>query len=679
MQRSLAMLVLIALALPASAARLELSPPGPRAEPQGEWTTTLSGLSAPDHSLAPSLSLGPGAVLEAALPGGGSLRMVPVEFTSRSARPFSLPLGQPKLHSGDSPAGLLAAGTALVTDTFAGIDEVFDLRDGQVKHDLLVSADALSIIGRGDLAASWQLELPDGVKARLEPEGSVVLEREGIALAHVPAALIADGDDHHWTSNVARFELSGPEASPVLTLVVPEQWAFDPSRVFPLRLDPTISLQPTANAKTGFVDEFGNRSLGAIDSGSLALVGFGSDVRGYAEFDISAIPDTAVISEVRLQVWLSNHDNPGDIAVPLLMEVKGMTVPSSVSNAALWTAIGGLGSGTIYTSEVVANTGPEFCPDSYVFRDYDLGPDAVSLLTVLLALDHFTVGFASEIVTDPLFDHIDYIGFPEQVLSFTCPTTDFPGTRITLVVTFATNQPPVCSAGGPYVSDCPIGPIALDGSGSSDPDGDPLTYAWSTDCPGTITDADQPLATLNLDAGCEADCTVTLEVGDGLELVSCTSPVTAQDVTPPEVTSSDLTELCLWPPRHDLFHVGTAASHVEATDACQPGVILRWFGCESDQPDEAREPGRPENGDGHFTDDCQVDASGELWVRVERAGSDPEDGRNTFEGRRYLVSVEADDGCGNVVVIPGSLRVPHDRRGGSGGQEDPCLSGSKRK
>jgi hypothetical protein len=170
-------------------------------------------------------------------------------------------------------------------------------------------------------------------------------------------------------------------------------------------------------------------------------------------------------------------------------------------------------------------------------------------------------------------------------------------------------------------------------------------------------------------------------VSDGRAFVSCTTTVSAHDVEPPVVTGSDLDGACLWPPRHDLFCLGSPASRVTASDACQPGVTLRWAGCVSDQPDEAREPGRPENGDGHFSDDCQVSSDGqELCVRVERAGSDPVDGRNTFTGRRYGVLVEADDGCGNVVLVDaGTVLVPHDRRGGSQGQDDPCEAGSKLK
>jgi hypothetical protein len=550
-----------------------------------------------------------------------------------------------------------------------------------------VSADALALLGRGDLAATWRLELPSGVQAIHAEDGGVRLQRDGVAVGFIPPVLVADADDHHWTQRVGRFELEGLSNRVVLTLVVPAEWAFDAARVLPLRIDPTVSLQPDNDFDTGFVDEFGDRSTGAIDSGSLALVGFGSDVRGYAEFDTSSIPDGATITDVHLRVWLSNHDNPGDPAVPLRMEVKAVGVPASFPEDDLWDAIGPLFAGNDYVFEQLVRTGPEFCPDSYVFRDYDLGPDADADVQAALPLDFFTVGFASQIVTDPDFDHIDYIGFPEEVQNpFTCFETDFPNTRITLVVEFTSNRPPVCNAGGPYVADCPNDAITIDGSGSSDPDGDPILFAWTTDCPGTIADPSAAVAVLDLDAGCAADCMVTLAVTDvpsspGAvgETVTCATTVNAQDLTPPDVTATDLTELCLWPPRHDYFHVGSAASHVTAVDACQPFVNVTWTGCSSDQPDEAPEDGRPENGDGHFTEDCFVDAAGELWVRVERAGRDPVAGRNTFVGRHYSVGVSVDDGCGNVVTLPGTMRVPHDRRGGSGGQDDPCQRGTMRR
>jgi hypothetical protein len=161
-------------------------------------------------------------------------------------------------------------------------------------------------------------------------------------------------------------------------------------------------------------------------------------------------------------------------------------------------------------------------------------------------------------------------------------------------------------------------------------------------------------------------------VADPFTAVSCTAGVDAADRTPPVVTENRLDGLCLWSPRHDFVCIDDPGAFITATDACG-SVTFRWLGCASDQPDEAREVGRPENGDGHFPGDCVVSPDGsELCVRVERAGTEP-------EGRTYGLLVEVSDGCTNVTVVGGNAHVPHDRSGGSGGQDDPCVSGNKEK
>jgi hypothetical protein len=100
-----------------------------------------------------------------------------------------------------------------------------------------------------------------------------------------------------------------------------------------------------------------------------------------------------------------------------------------------------------------------------------------------------------------------------------------------------TNQPPVADAGPDQTveqSSYAGADVTLDGSGSSDPDGDPLTYQWTWD--GSSASGVNPTATFPL-----GSTTVTLTVSDGelsdtdtvaIEVVDTTLPVV--DITSPE-------------------------------------------------------------------------------------------------------------------------------------------------
>ena len=290
--------------------------------------------------------------------------------------------------------------------------------------------------------ASWLVETPPGVSLSLEPGRGVVLRSaEGAFLARIPAPIVSEGDGAHWIGGVARWELGAQDGRELLRLVTPAAWARHPARRLPLLIDPSVSLEPTDPTKAGFVDEFGSRSDGTIVSGSLLLAGFGFDVRGFTEFDTSLIPDGASIGSVYLEVWLANHGNPGSliepVPLPLDMEVHELLSKVDVPASDLHDAIGGFGSGLSYVTDTIEGTGDDFCPEAFELRDYDLGPDARGRLQAQLVDDYFSIGFASSINIDPDFDHIDYIGYYEEVIGISC-MGELPDSRITLFVSFST-------------------------------------------------------------------------------------------------------------------------------------------------------------------------------------------------------------------------------------------------
>jgi len=90
----------------------------------------------------------------------------------------------------------------------------------------------------------------------------------------------------------------------------------------------------------------------------------------------------------------------------------------------------------------------------------------------------------------------------------------------------AVNRPPVADAGGPYTGT--VGsPVSFSGTGSSDPDGDAITYAWDFDATDGIT-VDATGATPTHAYGAPGTFTVTLTVTDnGSPQLSDTDTATA--------------------------------------------------------------------------------------------------------------------------------------------------------
>lgn len=212
-----------------------------------------------------------------------------------------------------------------------------------------------------------------------------------------------------------------------------------------------------------------------------------------------------------------------------------------------------------------------------------------------------------------------------------------------------TNQPPVADAGADqtleWVQDLTAD---LDGSGSSDPDGDALTFEW-TDGDGMVV-------------GTSAQITVPISgLGSHTFTLTVTDPsgasdsddvtITAVDTTAPTV-SVTATPSSLWPPNHKYKTITLAVS---VNDACDddPSVEV-WI--VSDEPDNATG-----NGDGNTTGDIRVtladgtvlessngspsvhfdsDDLDELELRAERAGGG--------DGRTYTIKVKATDASGNM-------------------------------
>jgi hypothetical protein len=184
-----------------------------------------------------------------------------------------------------------------------------------------------------------------------------------------------------------------------------------------------------------------------------------------------------------------------------------------------------------------------------------------------------------------------------------------PGTGTTMVdtvtVTWA-NSAPSCDAGGPYMAEVEADTllVQLDGSLSSDAEGDTLSYQWTVDCDDAAFDdatAVDPVLVLFGACLCADSLTVNLTVSDGFDSSSCQSVIHLDDMRPPVIEVRD-EPLRLWPPNHKYEEITPDMLLVSAEDACgrpidfDEVVVVE---VRSDEPEDS-------NGDGQSLDDMVV-------------------------------------------------------------------------
>jgi hypothetical protein len=210
------------------------------------------------------------------------------------------------------------------------------------------------------------------------------------------------------------------------------------------------------------------------------------------------------------------------------------------------------------------------------------------------------------------------------------------------------NQPPVADA-GPDQTENELAPVTLDGSGSSDPDGDPLTYEWTqvSGTPVTLSDAATAMPGFtapDVEPGGER-LVFRLVVTDDLGAASAAAEVTVHVLNvndPPACQLARPHPAVLWPPDHKLVPIAIAG----VTDPDGDPVTFTIRGVTQDEPVNGL-------GDGDTAPDVVVQG-GRVLVRRERAG-----GGN---GRVYMIQFTAADGQGGACEGTIAVGVPHDQR-----------------
>jgi len=223
--------------------------------------------------------------------------------------------------------------------------------------------------------------------------------------------------------------------------------------------------------------------------------------------------------------------------------------------------------------------------------------------------------------------------------TFTLKVTDSEGLSATdtvLITVNAVNHPPVADAGVDQILEC-VGQggtrVTLNGSKSSDPDGDALSFVWKDEAGNEV--GKTAVVQLTTAMGTHA-FTLTVTDPGGLSAMA-TTHVTVRDTAPPALRVT-LSPDALWPPNHKLVQI---TATVETSDSCDANPAVALKSITSNEPDDGL-------GDGDEPNDIQAVNGGPILfgtnvqtflLRAERSGMGT--------GRIYTVTYMVRDASGN--------------------------------
>jgi len=206
----------------------------------------------------------------------------------------SAPLGE--LEGSKATYGLAREGVAFeLTSTTSGVKEEIELQGPSSQSSF-----------------AFELDASEGLAPEVGDDGSVVFaDEEGAAFAVLPPPTIADsaGAPEAADNDAVSYSLSkGDDGTWRLVVEADRKWLEDPQRVWPVTIDPTMTL----STLTGYDFSIHSSPLpnGTVYSGSnWSTLGVGYDpngtdrTRAYTKFDLSSLPAGASVYDATLALY----------------------------------------------------------------------------------------------------------------------------------------------------------------------------------------------------------------------------------------------------------------------------------------------------------------------------------------------------------------------------------------
>lgn len=228
------------------------------------------------------------------------------------------------------------------------------------------------------------------------------------------------------------------------------------------------------------------------------------------------------------------------------------------------------------------------------------------------------------------------------------PAAPAPSNHPPVVHIVGTLSPTVPLAPGPFSFSVGETPVTLFAD-ATDPDGDPLIFAWQLiSGTGVLSDPlNVAYSTYTNNTGpTEALVRVTVTDSQGASASAETTITVTQppDRTPPVIDDLQPSSLVLWPPNHKMIPV---LLKVSAHDDRDPAPTCSIAGITSNEPANGL-------GDGDTAPDAVQTGPLSVQLRAERAGAGT--------GRVYSVSIRCSDAASNSSERTVRMTVPHDQR-----------------